>query len=67
MRAKKMLEKLVDLATFFTLAADNASNEAYKESRLQPHGGHAVFYEGKANAFNTAFNKVDGIIKEAKR
>lgn len=67
MRAKQMLEKLEDLATYFTLAASDADKEQYKESRLDASGRLAAFYEGKANAYNTAFKKVDAIIKEAKQ
>ena len=67
MRAKKLIEKLALLATYLTLAASDAEKEQYKENRIDKSGRLAAFYEGRANAYNTAFNKVDDIIKEAKK
>lgn len=67
MRAKQLIEKLEDLATYFTLAASDADKEQHKESRIEPSGRTAAFYEGKKVAYTAAFNKVDGLIKEAKR
>lgn len=64
---KELIEKLEDLATFFTLAANNAGKKQYKESRLESTGRVAAFYEGKKAAFHTAFNKIDKILKEAKQ
>jgi hypothetical protein len=63
---KDLIEKLEDLATFFTLAASKTAEEQYKESRLDSSGRLAAFYEGKNNAFETAFKKIDKIIKEVK-
>jgi hypothetical protein len=67
MRAKQLLEKLNDLATYLTLAANDAEGEQYKESRLCATGGSlAAFAEGRKVAYNNAFVKVGKIIKEAK-
>jgi len=69
MWAKEMLEKLHDLATYFTLAASDAGRQQKKEARIGTAQNNrlAAFYEGRKAAFNTAFKKVDAIIKEAKR
>jgi hypothetical protein len=67
MRTKQLIEKLELLATYFTLAANDAGNEQYKESRLDSSGRLASFFEGKQSAFLTAFNKLDALIKEVKR
>jgi len=66
MSVKKLIEKLEDLATFLTLAANDADKEA-KTAENKSDLGHSYFHDGKAKAYNTAFNKVDGLIKEAKR
>jgi hypothetical protein len=68
MEKKELIEKLEDLATFFTLAASNAEKEQKKESEL----GHddsriAAYYEGRKAAFDDAFLKMDRILKEAKK
>ena len=66
MRAKQLIEKLEDLATFLTLAANDANKEgikAQKETRI----ADAHVWEGMAAAYNISFNKVDGIIKQAKK
>ena len=67
MRAKQLLEKLNDLATYLTLAANDAEGEQYKETRLDDTGRLAAFAEGRKVAYNNVFVKVDKIIKEAKR
>ena len=67
MRVKKLIEKLEDMATFLTLAANDAEGEQYKESHIDDTGRLAAFAEGRKVAYNNAFVKVDKIIKEAKR
>lgn len=67
MKKKELIEKLEDLATFLTLAASNADKEQHKESRIEPSGRMAAFHEGKKIAFETAYNKIDRILKEAKK
>ncbi len=62
MRAKQLLEKLNDLATFLALASAEADHEQGKDFNL-----YADFHKGEKKAYNIAFNKVDGIIKEAKK
>ena len=62
MRAKKLIEKLEDLATFLALASAEANHEQHKDSNL-----YVSFHKGEKKAYNVAFNKVDGLIKEAKR
>lgn len=64
---KELIEKLEDLATFFTLAASNAEKLQYKESRIEPSGRAAAFYEGKSKAYSAAFDKLDKILKEVKK
>ena len=66
MRAKQLIEKLEDLATFFTLVASNADKRR-KESKTIMSAESLAFWEGKEQAYKTAFNKIDGILKEAKR
>lgn len=66
MRTKKLIEKLEDLATFFTLASNDANKEAIKKAK-KGATGDALVYEGAASAYNTAFVKVDKLINEAKR
>ena len=67
MRAKQLLEKLNDLATYLTLAAKDAAAEQYKETRIESGGYWASYHEGEQSAFKAAFNKVDKLIKEATR
>ena len=61
MRAKIMIEKLEDLATFLALASAHAKHE-------QPIDGglYRDFHKGEEKAYDAAFEKVDEIIKEAK-
>ena len=65
MEKKKLIEKLEDLATFFTLAALDAEGKQKKQPLYQ--NPTRAYYEGKQEAHNIAFNKVEQIIKEAKR
>lgn len=69
MRAKQILEKLQLLATYFTLAASDAGKEQNKQFVLADSEDNILtsFYKGKRQAYNTAFKKVDAIIKEAKQ
>jgi len=62
MEKKKLIEKLEDLATFLTLAAAEANHEQPKDSNL-----YADFHKGEKKAYNAAFEKLDKIIKEAKK
>ena len=66
MRVKKLIEKLEDLATFFTLAASDEGKEA-TTARKNRDSIHTSFCVGRKGAFDVAFKKVDGILKEAKR
>ena len=66
MRAKEMLEKLEGLATYFTLAASHAGKEA-TTARKHRDSLQTSFCVGRKGAFDIAFNKVDGIIKEVKQ
>lgn len=61
MRAKQLIEKLEDLATFLTLAAAEANHEQPKDA-----GFYADFHKGEKKAYNIAYEKLDRIIKEAK-
>jgi len=66
MRAKKLIEKLEDLATFLTLAASDAGKSIQTSKKI----GNQVaisYHEGREVVYKIAFNKVDGLIKEAKR
>jgi len=66
MRAKQLIEKLEDLATFFTLeASDSAEQARISKTKRQIADEH--FHEGTAAANKIAFIKVDKLIKEAKR
>lgn len=66
MEKKELIEKLEDLATFLTLAASNAGEEA-TTARKNRDSIQTSFCVGRKGAFDIAFIKVDGIIKEAKR
>lgn len=66
MKAKQLIEKLEDLATFFTLAASNAGEEA-KKTEKKGDLGDSYFHEGEAATNKIAFEKVDKLIKEAKK
>ena len=66
MRVKELIEKLEDLATFFTLSASDAG-ESVKAAKKKGNQSSISYYGGREVAFKIAFNKVDGIIKEAKR
>ena len=68
MTKKALIESLGDLATFVALAAKDSGEEKTKEI---DKGGVSIlynlaFWEGKEEAYKTAFNKLDAIIKEAK-
>ncbi len=66
MRAKKLIEKLEDLATFFSLAAADAGKHK-EESLLKENYTAVSIWEGRQIAYREAYNKVDKIIGEAKR
>lgn len=66
MRVKQLIEKLEDLATYFTLAASDAMVKK-NESWLRRDYTTASIWEGRAIASKHAFEKVDALIKEAKR
>lgn len=66
MRVKKLIEKLEDLATFFTLEANDSAEQA-KKSERKGQTGDTHFHEGTAAANKIAFIKLDKLIKEAKR
>lgn len=66
MRVKKLIEKLEDLATYLTLAASDAEVKK-NESRLGERFTTASIWEGRQIASKHAFEKVDALIKEAKR
>ncbi len=65
MRVKKLIEKLEDLATFFTLAASDAEVKK-NENSLMENFTTASIWEGREIANKYAFEKVDALIKEAK-
>lgn len=65
MRAKKLIEKLDDLATFLTLSQNDAGKRE-KEEEKKENRGLTSYWAGRESAFNVAFLKVDGLIKEAK-
>lgn len=65
MTKPKLIEKLEDLATFLTLKTSDASKRR-KESKTILSLESLAFWEGREDAYKTAFNKVDALIKEAK-
>ena len=65
MKKQELIETLGDLATFFTLAAESAVTQA-NIARKKGNSGHASFNTGRKMAYDTAFTKLNGIIKEAK-
>ncbi len=65
MRVKKLIEKLEDLATFFSLAAADAG-EHKEASHLRGEYTAGAIWEGRQVANREAYNKVDKIIGEAK-
>lgn len=65
MKKQELIEKLEDLATFFTLAALDAEEKQKKRPLYQDP--KRAYYEGKQEAHNIAFNKVEQILKEAKK
>lgn len=66
MRAKKLIEKMEDLATFFVVARDHAYKQA-EEQNKKKNITLARHWAGRASANLIAFNKLDVLIKEAKR
>lgn len=66
MRAKQLIEKLEDLATFLTLARNDAG-KAKEEMKEKERFNMSEHWGGREEAYRIAFNKVDGIIQEAKR
>ncbi len=65
MRAKKLIEKLEDLATYLTLAASDASElKEAAEKKVDFQG--ASFSRGRKVAYNNAFQRLHRLIKEAK-
>ena len=66
MRVKELIEKLEDLATFLTLAQNDAGESAKTAKNMENPVG-INYHEGKQAAYKTVFNKVDAIIKEVKR
>ncbi len=65
MRAKKLIERLENLATFLTLKASDAKKRSNESKTISSMESRA-FWEGREDAYRVAFNKVDAIIKEAK-
>ena len=65
MTKPKLIEKLEDLASFFTLASRDANMESIKKRKMGA-SGDALVEEGAAGAYHIAFVKVDKLIKEAK-
>jgi len=65
MRTKKLIEKLEDLATFLTLAANDAKKQA-SDAGNRGDMTECTLRESEAEAYEKTFKKVDGIIKEAK-
>jgi len=63
---KQLIEKLEDLATFFTLVKTDEEKKS-NLARTVRNEVSIAFHEGKGIAFDIAFRKVDGIIKEAKK
>ena len=66
MRVKELIEKLEDLATFLTLAANDAG-ESVKAGKKKGSQVSISYHGGRQVVYKIVFNKVDGIIKEAKR
>lgn len=66
MKTKELIEKLENLATFFTLQSKDAKN-GIKDSKSIRATESASFHEGRKTAYDTAFSKINTIIKEAKR
>lgn len=67
MRSKKLIGELEDFATFLILAASDAEKERGRECLRDASGRFVAFHEGRSEAYQIAFKKIDGIIKEAKR
>lgn len=66
MTKPKLIEKLELLATYFILASSDA-NEQIKVAEKKVDFQGASFSNGRKQAYNTAFKKIDALIKEAKR
>lgn len=66
MRVKKLIEKLEDLAAFLTLAGSDAG-ESVKIGKKIGSQVSISYHEGREVVYKIAFDKVDAIIKEAKR
>jgi hypothetical protein len=68
MNMKELIETLVDLATFLVIASQDSGEEKTKESDKGMMADNKLisFWEGKEEAYKTAFIKVDKIIKEAR-
>ncbi|MCK4785190.1 MAG: hypothetical protein KAV87_15680 [Desulfobacteraceae bacterium] len=62
MEKKKLIENLEDLATFLVLASAEANHEKPKDGGL-----YADFHKGEQKAYNAAYEKVDKILREAKK
>lgn len=66
MKNKKLIERLEDLAAFFTLAAKDVGQKAMV-MKVKGNIRTISFCEGKETAFNIASAKIDAILKEAKK
>lgn len=66
MRSKQLIEKLEDLAASLALAKEDAERSARAAEQMKTPLS-VSYHEGREVAFETAFKKVDGIIKEAKK
>ncbi len=65
MTKPKLIEKLEDLATFLTLASNDAG-KAKDRAKSIKNSLDSDYWRGREQAYKLAFDKLDGIIKEAK-
>ncbi len=65
MKKRELIEKLEDLATYFTLAASDAE-ERKKIAEIKVDFQGASLAAGRKVAYNNAFQKLHRIIKEVK-
>ena len=66
MRAKQLIEKLEDLATYFALKRKEA-HQLSLDAKAKGDIKVTSYWAGDATAYGLAFLKVDSLIKEAKR
>ena len=64
---KELIEKLEDLATFFTMAASDAGGQAELAKLANVNIKLSSFASGREMAYNVAFLKLNTILKEAKK